>query len=46
MVIANKGPFTLGVFLALSFLGVLLLIFSPIYGGGMNGLDFADDLFN
>ena len=32
--------------MALSFVGVLILIFSPIYGGGMNGLDFADDLFN
>lgn len=46
MVIHNKGLFTLGMFLALSFIGVLILIFSPIYGGGMNGLDFADDLFN
>ena len=36
----------MGIFLALSFIGVLILIFSPIYGGGMNGLDFADDLFN
>jgi hypothetical protein len=46
MAIKNKGPFVIGALLALSFLGVLLLIFSPIYGGGMNGLDFADDLFN
>jgi len=46
MAIANKGPFTLGLFMAISFLGVLLLIFSPIYGGGMNGLDYADNLFN
>jgi hypothetical protein len=46
MVIHNKGPFVLGMFLALSFIGVLILTFSPIYGGGMNGLDFADDLFN
>ncbi len=36
----------MGMFLALSFIGVLILIFSPIYGRGMNGLDFADDLFN
>ena len=42
----NKKPMILGVFLALTFLGVFLLIFSPIYGKGMNGLDFADDLFN
>jgi hypothetical protein len=37
---------TIGIILALSFIVVLILIFSPIYGGGMNGLDFADDLFN
>jgi hypothetical protein len=46
MAVSNKGPFIIGVLLALSFIGVLILIFSPIYGGGMNGLDFADDLFN
>ena len=46
MVIHNKRPFVMGLFLALSFIGILILIFSPIYGGGMNGLDFADDLFN
>jgi hypothetical protein len=46
MAISNKGPFTIGALLALSFVGVLILIFSPIYGGGMNGLDYADDLFN
>ena len=36
----------MGLFLALSFIGVLILIFSPIYGGGMNGLDYSDRLFN
>ncbi|MBI4767928.1 MAG: hypothetical protein HY787_25600 [Deltaproteobacteria bacterium] len=46
MAISNKGPFTIGALLAFSFVGVLILIFSPIYGGGMNGLDYADDLFN
>jgi hypothetical protein len=46
MVMRNKGPFIMGSFLALSFIGVWILIFSPIYGEGMNGLDFADDLFN
>src|SRR4030042_5390676 len=46
MAISNKGTFTIGILLALSFIGVLILIFSPIYGGGMNGLDFAHDLFN
>jgi hypothetical protein len=42
----NKGPLFIGILLGLSFVGVLILIFSPIYGGGKNGLDFADDLFN
>jgi hypothetical protein len=46
MLIHNKGPFIQGLLLAISFLVVLFLMFSPIYGGGMNGLDFADDLFN
>ncbi len=46
MLISNKGPFLLGLFLALSFFGVLILIFAPVYGGGKNGLDYADDLFN
>ena len=46
MAITNKGTLTMGIFLAFSFIGVLILIFSPIYGKGMNGLDFADDLFN
>ena len=42
MAIKNKGTFIMGLFLALSFIGVLILIFSPIYGGGMNGLDYSD----
>ncbi|MFH0789207.1 MAG: hypothetical protein V2B13_16540 [Pseudomonadota bacterium] len=46
MLIKNKGPFTIGLLLAISFLVVLFLMFSPMYGGGMNGLDYADDLFN
>jgi hypothetical protein len=46
MLIKNKGLFIMGLFLALSFIIVLILIFSPIYGKGMNGLDYADDLFN
>ncbi|MGC1404293.1 MAG: hypothetical protein WA974_15350 [Thermodesulfobacteriota bacterium] len=46
MAIKNKGTFIMGLFLALSFIGVLILIFSPIYGEGMNGLDYSDNLFN
>lgn len=46
MIIKNKKPFSLGVVFAISFLGVLLMIFSPIFGDGKNGLQFADDSFN
>ncbi len=42
----NKKPLSVGAFLALTFLGVLALIFSPVFGEGKNGLVFADDLFN
>jgi hypothetical protein len=45
MLIKHKKPFNLGIVLAISFLAVLLLIFSPVFGG-VNGLHFADDLFN
>jgi hypothetical protein len=46
MLITNKGPFTVGLLLSISFLAVLVLMFAPIYGEGINGLDYADDLFN
>lgn len=46
MIIRNKKPFSLGVVFAISFLGVLLLIFSPLFGNGLNGLEYADDSFN
>jgi carboxylesterase type B len=50
MLIVNKGTFTKGMILLISFLGILLLIFAEIYpvagGKKVNGLDFADDLFN
>ena len=42
----NKKTLSIGIFLALSFWGVLALIFSPIFGEGNNGLQFADDMFN
>lgn len=45
MVIRNKQTFSLGIILSISFYVVLALIFSPIFGG-VNGLDFADNLFN
>lgn len=46
MLVRHKRLFNMGIFLALSFLGVLLLIFSPVFGGGRNGLEYSDDLFN
>ena len=42
----SKKSLGVGIALAISFLVVLLLIFSPIFGEGKNGLVFADDLFN
>ncbi len=43
---ADKKHLTLGIILLASFVGVLTLIFAPIYGQGMNGLEYSDDLFN
>ena len=42
----NRSSIGIGVVLATSFLAVLALIFTPVFGNGMNGLDYADDLFN
>jgi hypothetical protein len=42
----NSKSIGVGVALAISFFAVLALIFMPVFGSGMNGLDFADDLFN
>ncbi|MGC8493721.1 MAG: hypothetical protein ACP5SH_18515 [Syntrophobacteraceae bacterium] len=46
MLIANKKTMSLGLFLGLSFLAILALIFSPVWGKGKNGLQFSDRLFN
>jgi len=46
MVVKNKKTFSIGIFLAMSFFGVLLLIFSPVFGDGKNGLVYSDDMFN
>jgi hypothetical protein len=46
MAATNKKALGIGAVLALSFFGVLVLIFSPIFGDGKNGLVFADDMFN
>jgi hypothetical protein len=46
MIVKNTTMFSIGAFLALTFICVLALIFSPIFGNGMNGLTYADDMFN
>lgn len=45
MIVRNKKTFGMGAVFAISFLSVLFLIFSPVFGG-KNGLQFADDSFN
>jgi hypothetical protein len=46
MLITDKKLFAKGILLLASFVVVFLLIFSPIFPGGVNGLHFSDDLFN
>jgi hypothetical protein len=46
MLIRNKKIFSVGALFAITFLGVLILIFSPLFGGGKNGLQYSDDSFN
>lgn len=46
MAMTNKKALSIGAFLALTFFGILVLIFSPVFGEGKNGLMFADDMFN
>ncbi len=46
MLIRHKGTFNKGIVLSLTFVGVLILIFSPVFGGGRSGLEYSDDLFN
>lgn len=45
MLVKNKKSFGVGIVFSLSFLVVLGLIFSPVFGG-KNGLVFSDDSFN
>lgn len=45
MIIKSKKAFSVGTVFAISFLAVLLMIFSPLFGG-KNGLQFSDDSFN
>lgn len=46
MIVRNTKTFSIGLFFAISFLSVLVLIFSPVFGKGKNGLVFSDDMFN
>ena len=46
MIVKNNKAFSVGAFLAVTFFGVLTLIFSPIFGEGKNGLVYSDDMFN
>ncbi len=46
MIVKNYKMFSVGALLALSFFGILALIFSPIFGDGRNGLVYSDDMFN
>ena len=45
MLIRHAKFFNMGMLLAVTFLGVLYLIFQPLFDG-KNGLEFSDDLFN
>jgi hypothetical protein len=45
MMIKNAKVFNIGALFAITFLGVLIAIFSPLFSG-KNGLEFADDNFN
>jgi hypothetical protein len=36
----------IGLLLGITFFGILALIFSPVFGGGKNGLEYSDALFN
>ncbi len=46
MLIRNQKTTWIGLLLAVSFFGVLVLIFSPVFGQGRNGLKYSDNLFN
>jgi len=45
MLVKNSKPFNIGALFAITFLGVLFAIFSPVFQG-KNGLEFADESFN
>lgn len=46
MLIRNKALFNKGLLLLASFICVFIALFLPIWGGGQNGLNAADNMFN
>lgn len=46
MAIKHKGHFAIGLILFFSFSVVLVAMFSPLFPGGLNGLQWADEMFN
>jgi hypothetical protein len=46
MATIKKRSLATGIVMAVTFAGMLAIIFSPIFGENKNGLIFADDLFN
>ncbi|MCX8034474.1 MAG: hypothetical protein N3A00_04070 [Thermodesulfovibrio sp.] len=46
MIIKDKKHFSIGLILTAGFIGVFLLILSPVFGDGKNGLEYSDDIFN
>lgn len=46
MLIRHQKTMNIGLLLGVTFFGILALIFSPVFGGGKNGLEYSDELFN
>ena len=46
MLVRHQKTMNVGLLLGVTFFGILALIFSPVFGGGKNGLEYSDELFN
>ncbi len=46
MDIRDKGAFIKGIILTVTFFIVLIIMFLPVFGDGLNALEAADRLFN
>jgi hypothetical protein len=46
MLVRDKKHFTVGLAMAVGFFVLFFIIMSPVFGGGKNGLEYADDMFN